>query len=458
MRMVFKLADQEIWATTDAHGNANAVLSLLSQPGNYDVKASFPGSTGLAPSFATTPFSLIRQTTALSIAPKTVYVKPGVNTGITATLVDGAGNWMFERTVFFVVTGPASYDTPVITDANGRAFLGAAPAGAGSYTVTAYFDGTIPVPGGTVTVDDGYYQPSSTQGALNVVTLVVDDRPPQIVCPADMVIPAAPGQCTAIATYAPIVTDDHPGATFVCTPPSGSVFPKGTNQVVCVATDLAGNTNVCTFKVIVVDTQAPVMTVTVGTNSTVGCPGNISVPADPSKSTAMVPISVTATDNCPGFVSVSVNTLSGSTYPIGATLINCMAIDASGNASSCSFTVTVNDTQPPRILLLTATPNVLSPPNHRMVLVTISVSATDNSGAPVTSSIVNVTSSEPQNGLGDGDQYPDWQITGPLTLYLRSERAQNGPGRTYTITVQSKDTSGNTATGTVTVFVPANNS
>jgi hypothetical protein len=93
-----------------------------------------------------------------------------------------------------------------------------------------------------------------------------------------------------------------------------------------------------------------------------------------------------------------------------------------------------------------------------MVLVTISVSATDNSGAPVTSSIVNVTSSEPQNGLGDGDQYPDWQITGPLTLYLRSERAQNGPGRTYTITVQSKDTSGNTATGTVTVFVPANNS
>ncbi len=458
MRMVFSLGDQELWATTDAQGTAKVVLSLLSQPGNYDLKASFPGSSGLAPSFATTQFSLSRQGTSLGIAPKTVYVKPGADTKIVATLADSAGNLMFERTVFFVVVGPADYAAPVITDANGRAALGPVPLGAGVYTVTAYFNGAIPLPGGTVNVDDGDYLPSSTEGALNVVTLVVDDQPPQIICPADLIIPAQPELCTAVATYAPTVSDDYPGATFECSPPSGLTFPRGTNLVTCVATDLAGNTNACVFNVIVVDTQPPAMAVVVGTNAPVACPGNISVPADPNKPTAMVPISVTATDNCPDPVNVSVNTVSGSNFPIGTTLVNCVAADISGNATTCSFTVTVNDTQPPNILLLSAYPSVLSPPNHQMVPVTITVSASDNSGGSVASSITGVASSEPQNGLGDGDQYPDWEITGPLTLNLRAERAQNGPGRIYTITVQSQDASGNVATGTVTVFVPKSSS
>ena len=54
-----------------------------------------------------------------------------------------------------------------------------------------------------------------------------------------------------------------------------------------------------------------------------------------------------------------------------------------------------------------------------------------------------------------GDKSPDWEITGDLTVNLRAEREKKGPGRTYTITVECADTSGNTSaskTTTVTVM------
>jgi hypothetical protein len=69
-----------------------------------------------------------------------------------------------------------------------------------------------------------------------------------------------------------------------------------------------------------------------------------------------------------------------------------------------------------------------------------------------------VASNEPENGGSDGDTSPDWLITGKLTLDLRSERAGNGSGRIYTITVRCKDASGNSSTRNVTVKVPHNSS
>jgi hypothetical protein len=444
-RLVFKLGDQEVWGTTDAQGIATAVLPLLSVPGQYAVKVSFPGQTGIAPSFATTPFTLNRQSTTLTIAPKIVYVRPNADPGVIATLIDGAGNRMFERTVLFVVTGPAAYAVPVITDASGRARLGPVPLGPGTYTVIAYFNGTIPLPGGQVTVDDGRYLPSDTSGALNVVTLVVDDRPPTLTCPAAILEGTAPGQCSAVVQFAPLVSDDNPGVTLVCTPPSGSVFAKGTTIVNCVATDLAGNLSQCSFPVTVQDLESPVIV----------CPENITVPTDPDKATAQVAFSATALDNCDGVLIPSTSVASGSAFTIGTTTVVCQAVDAAGNISTCTFTVTVRDAQGPVISSITATPNILRPPNHQMVPVTITVVAADNAGGAVTATIVQVTSTDPINGTGDGDQSPDWEITGPLTLNLRAERASSGTGRTYNITVRCTDSSGNTTDGTVTVSVPA---
>lgn len=97
---------------------------------------------------------------------------------------------------------------------------------------------------------------------------------------------------------------------------------------------------------------------------------------------------------------------------------------------------------------------MLSPPNHKLVPVTIGVMATDDTDPAPSAHIVSVTSSEPDDGLGDGDTAGDILITGPLTLQLRAERAAKGPGRTYAITVAVTDASGNTSSATTTVVVP----
>jgi hypothetical protein len=96
-------------------------------------------------------------------------------------------------------------------------------------------------------------------------------------------------------------------------------------------------------------------------------------------------------------------------------------------------------------------PERLWPPNHKMVPVTVSVTATDDFG-PTVCEIISVTNNEPSSGPGNHD--PDWEITGPLTVNLRSERLGQGSGRIYTITVQCEDDGGNQVTADVTVPVP----
>jgi len=102
---------------------------------------------------------------------------------------------------------------------------------------------------------------------------------------------------------------------------------------------------------------------------------------------------------------------------------------------------------PPVITDLLAAPNVLWPPNHKMIPVNVSSATTGGCGA-VSCKIISVSSNEPVDADGD------WVITGNLTLDLRAERLGTGTGRTYTITVQCTDGSGNNSTKTVAVTVP----
>ena len=112
------------------------------------------------------------------------------------------------------------------------------------------------------------------------------------------------------------------------------------------------------------------------------------------------------------------------------------------------------DTQPPTIQSISASPSVLWPVNHKMVKVTLAVSATDNRDPAPVCKILRVTCNEAVNGPGDGKSQPDWEITGALTVNLRAERCGTGSGRVYAVCVECKDASGNAATGTVEVTVP----
>jgi hypothetical protein len=119
---------------------------------------------------------------------------------------------------------------------------------------------------------------------------------------------------------------------------------------------------------------------------------------------------------------------------------------------TCGTFVTVQDTTPPEILETSATPNVLRPPNHRMVPITVSVNALDNCDPSPTFRITGVASNQPQDPSA-----PDWQITGPATLNLRAERSATLGDRIYTIFVDSIDSSGNTKSDTILVSVPQSN-
>lgn len=67
--------------------------------------------------------------------------------------------------------------------------------------------------------------------------------------------------------------------------------------------------------------------------------------------------------------------------------------------------------------------------------------------------ITTVTSNEAIDGPGDGSSEPDYVITGALTLELRAERSGILVGRTYTVSVECGDGSGNTTTRSVDVTV-----
>ena len=168
---------------------------------------------------------------------------------------------------------------------------------------------------------------------------------------------------------------------------------------------------------------------------------------------ALVEWTASAVDAHDGEVSVQCTPDGGSLFELGVTVVNCSATDAAGNEATGSFQVMVVDTTAPVVASITASPNVLGPPNHKMIPVVVTVRATDGTDASPTAKIVRVTSNEAVNGTGDGDTAPDWLITGPLTLQLRAERAGKTQDRVYTITVEVKDRSGNATPANVQVIV-----
>lgn len=103
----------------------------------------------------------------------------------------------------------------------------------------------------TVTVTDG----SNNSANCIVAFTVIDNTSPTIVCPASFTRVAGatcPIATNNVITYPdPTVSDNCPGASTVCNPPSGSTFPVGTTTVTCTATDASGNTATCSFAVTV---------------------------------------------------------------------------------------------------------------------------------------------------------------------------------------------------------------
>ncbi len=267
-----------------------------------------------------------------------------------------------------------------------------------------------------------------------------------LICPVDITVNNDPGQCGAIVNYSLATTTGECGSPIHYSKARGSLFPIGTTIVT--VTSVATGAE-CSFNVTVVDNELPVIT----------CPADKTVNTDAGVCFATAANvhagNATATDNCSATV-VGVRSdgqALTANYGPGITTITWTATDPSGNTAVCTQTITVVDNEPPIISGESASTYVLSPPNHTMRDVTISYTATDN--CSVTSAL-SVTSNEPVNGVSDGDTDPDWIVLDNHHLQLRAERAANGTGRIYTVTITATDGVGNISTKTIEIKVPHN--
>ncbi len=87
-------------------------------------------------------------------------------------------------------------------------------------------------------------------------TVAASNPPPTLTCPAPISVDA-PGPSGARVTYPLAVASDNcPGVSVVCLPPSASTFPSGTTTVNCTGTDSGGSSASCGFSITVVAPRA----------------------------------------------------------------------------------------------------------------------------------------------------------------------------------------------------------
>ncbi|MFC1738457.1 hypothetical protein ACFL1G_05330 [Planctomycetota bacterium] len=145
-------------------------------------------------------------------------------------------------------------------------------------------------------------------------------------------------------------------------------------------------------------------------------------------------------------------------FPLGEHQIELRVDDSINEPMSAFVSVNVIDTTDPSLIPIPSD-TMLWPADHQMHDITIQANAFDNGGGAITLS-VEVISSEPEDGIGDGSTEPDFVIvsidsqTGLIELQLRAERAGKGDGRTYTIIITATDASGNSSTAEVQILAP----
>jgi hypothetical protein len=183
------------------------------------------------------------------------------------------------------------------------------------------------------------------------------------------------------------------------------------------------------------------------------CPPDMTVSNDSGLCSAVVDFPTPTVSGTNAGDIVTCDPVSGSTFPVGTNDVTCAVTQAETNLASCSFMVTVNDTEAPVITDVGVSRSLLWPPNHKLVKIAVNYKDHDNCDPAPTCSLA-VASNEAVNGLGDGSTSPDWKVVDAHNVMLRAERSGRGNGRIYTITITCTDLSGNSTSTDVTVCVP----
>jgi hypothetical protein len=226
-----------------------------------------------------------------------------------------------------------------------------------------YFLGPNPV---VLTVTDSM----GASVSCAAIIVVRDVTPPSVFYSTNITVTNDINQCGAVVNYPlPVASDDCSEVTVPsCSPPSGSFFPMGASLVQCQVFDLAGNVTNFTFAITVLDTQPPAIT----------CPSDIVVTNAHDAWTSVVTFSPAVSDNCPDGLATLCNPPSGLAFGLGTTNVTCSAVDASGNASRCSFHMTVLPGNKPPVPVIEVSPLATFPDNTNLIVI-----AANNTNAPV---------------------------------------------------------------------------
>lgn len=199
-------------------------------------------------------------------------------------------------------------------------------AGGHATSATYLHDGELDMLGAAVG-SASYTQTSGFSGGS------LDSTTPTLVLPVSPLVEAT-GPGGANVTFTLTAGDDEDGAlTPTATPASGSLFAIGDTVVNVEVTDTAGNPATASFIVRVRDTTAPVVTP----------PADLIVAATSAAGSQVNFSDATATDAV-GVTSLTSSRSSGTTFPIGTTMVTASAQDFANNVGTGAFTVTVSAT------------------------------------------------------------------------------------------------------------------
>ncbi len=188
---------------------------------------------------------------------------------------------------------------------------------------------------------------------------VVDTAVPLVTCPGNVTFNTASCDPQVVNGLAPALSGTNgcsnvsytlSGATTGSgvNDASGTTFNLGVTDVKYVVTNSNGNADSCSFTVTVADTSVPQVTcpssVTMNVATCTQVVNNIAPFVAGSNTCSIVSYSLSGVTTGSGF-----NDASGLTFNEGVTTIQYIVLNGNGNADTCSFTVTINDTLVPSI-------------------------------------------------------------------------------------------------------------
>jgi gliding motility-associated-like protein len=329
------------------------------------------------------------------------------------------------------ITVPA----PAVSDECGLASI------VNDYNGTANASGTYPV--GITTV---LYTVTDVHGNVSTCSFtvtVVDDELPQMTCPIDQTV-NADANCQflmvdyiALGTY----TDNCDTSLDLTQSPAPGTLVAGTTVVTITATDDAGNENTCTFNVIVEDTTDPIITT---------CAPNVTEQLDANCELQLPDYTslIVADDNCDNDLTITQSPTPGTVVSVHGTVvpITITVTDDSGNNTSCSFQVTLEDSIAPSIVC-SSNVTVSNDANVCEALVTIPVPVTDDN-CQVVSVVNDYTGTNNASGV-----YP----VGTTTVeYTVTDINNNVTTCTFTVTVIDDEAPELTCPANITVSNDAN--